>query len=86
MTQIEFIYNSYKINIQCQSDDKISNSIEKFLSKFNKKKEEIVFIYNGDKLDEELSFKEIANNLDKARNLMKCLLLIIYLKRKKKHL
>ena len=73
MTQIEFIYNSYKINIQCQSDDKISNSIEKFLSKFNKKKEEIVFIYNGDKLDEELSFKEIANNLDKARNLMKVL-------------
>ena len=66
MIQIEFIYNSYKINIQCQSDDKISNSIEKFLSKFNKKKEEFVFIYNGDKLDEELSFKEIANDLDKA--------------------
>ena len=71
MTQIEFIYKSLKTPIQCKEEDKISNIIEKFLTKVQKNKDEIIFIYNGNKLDEELTFKEAANNLDKISNLMK---------------
>ena len=71
MAQIDFIYTGIKYNIQCQEEDKIINAILKFLTKASKKKEEIGFIYNGDKLDEELTFKEAANNLDKISKLMK---------------
>ena len=71
MATIEFIYKSAKTPIQCNIEDKISNAIEKFLTKAQQNKDEIIFIYNGNKLDEELTFTEAANNLDKISNLMK---------------
>jgi uncharacterized protein (DUF2132 family) len=86
MAQIDFFYTGVKINIQCQEEDKIINAILKFLTKTTKKKEEIGFIYNGNILEEELTFKEVANNLDKISKVMKLLFMIIYRKTKKKHL
>ena len=71
MAQIDFFYTGAKINIQCQEEDKIINAIVKFLTKTTKKKEEIGFIYNGNILEEELTFKEVANNLDKISKVMK---------------
>ena len=73
MSQIEFIYKSVKTIIQCQEEEKISDAIQKFMTKATKRKEDVIFIYNGNKLDEELTFKEAANNIDKVNNLMKVL-------------
>ena len=73
MSQIEFIYRSVKTIIQCQEEEKISEAIQKFMTKATKSKDDLVFIYNGNKLDEELTFKEAANNIDKINNLMKVL-------------
>ena len=73
MSQIDFIYNNSKTIIQCQEEEKISEAIQKFMTKATKSKDDLVFIYNGNKLDEELTFKEAANNIDKINNLMKVL-------------
>ena len=70
MSQIDFIYNNSKTIIQCQGEDKLENIIERFLAKIQKKKDSIYFIYNGEKLEVELTFNEVANSLGKNNNVM----------------
>lgn len=71
MAKIEFFYEGAKTEIQCQLKDKLEISIKKFLNKVGKKEGSIFFIHNGVKLDEELTFEEAANVLDKISNVMK---------------
>ena len=69
MSQVEFDYNQEKIIIQCRPDEKMKEVIQKFLTKFdNKLSNEIFFLFGGNKLDEELTFNEIAKNIDKESN------------------
>ena len=70
MSTIEFIYNNLKINIQCKSEDKIKDSIQKFIIKTGKNINNLYFLYGGEKIKENLTFNELANNEDKARNQM----------------
>ena len=56
MAKVEFIYEGKKNEIQFKEDDKIG-----------KKNEDIYFLYSGQKLDENLSFNESLNNLDKDK-------------------
>jgi len=70
MAKVEFIYEGKKNEIQCKEDDKIGDIINKYLNKIGKKKEDIYFLYSGQKLDENLTFNETLNNLDKDKKTM----------------
>ena len=72
MTQIEveFIYEGPIINIQSKTDEKMEDIIKRFSSKIGKKKEELYFLYNGDKLNENLSLNSQAKDNDIKRNKM----------------
>ena len=70
MSSVEFIYLNAKTIIQCNPEEKMKNIIKKFLVKCDKMENEIFFLYNGVTLNEELTFNETANNLDKESNHM----------------
>ena len=68
---VEFIYNGTKMMIQCKEDDRMEDIIEKFIIKCQKKKDSLFFLYGGEKLDEDLTFMEVAKDIDKNCNLMR---------------
>ena len=70
MSSVEFIYLNAKTIIQCNPEEKMKNIIKKFLVKCDEMENEIFFLYNGVTLNEELTFNETANNLDKKSNHM----------------
>ena len=72
MTQIEveFNYEGTIINIQSKTDEKMEDIIKRFLSKIGKQKGELYFLYNGDKLNENLSLNSQAKDNDIKRNKM----------------
>ena len=71
MAKIEISYEGVTTEILCQLKEKLEISIKKFLTKMGKKEGSMFFIHNGNTLDEELTFEEAANALDKINNRMK---------------
>ena len=72
MEKINFIYNSFTTVIQCKEDDKLSVICERYLNKILKKKEELIFIYNGETLNQKsmnLTYHQMAKKLDKGKNI-----------------
>ena len=70
MSEIEFIYQGAKINIQSKSDEKIKEFIKKYTTKLGKSKEDLYFLYGGGILNENLTFETQANEEDKKINKM----------------
>ena len=71
MALVEFVYNGNKTLVQCKIDETMEEIIKSFLSKTEIKYENVYFLYDGKMLTEEnLSFNEIANELDKNRKQM----------------
>ena len=61
-----FTYNGMKIEIQWKKADKIKNIINRFCSKVNLDKTKLYYyLYNGNKINEELKFEETINKNDK---------------------
>ena len=52
------------MTIQCNIEDKMKDIINKFKNKIQNENKNLFFIYNGDKINEELKFKQIINNKD----------------------
>ena len=70
MAEVKFTYEGNNINIQCNINDKIKDIIKKFLRKIKKENVNLYYIYNGNEINEELTFYEQANQLDKNRKEM----------------
>jgi len=62
MAEVEFIYEEKNINIYCNKDDKMKDICEKFIHKSQIDKNSIYYLYNGDKINEELTFEKITND------------------------
>ena len=75
MNKVDFTYNDDNYFIQCNNDDKIKDIIDKFLDKAGKNRRGLVFLYNGQILNEELIFSKCANSLDRSLNYMNILVL-----------
>ena len=67
MAEVIFNYEGSNTSIQCNINDKMSYIIGKFLTKIEKKENEIYCLYNGNKINSGLTFNEQANDLDKNR-------------------
>ena len=71
MTSIEFDYNGKKTIIQCNNNEKLKDIFQKFLNKLGITKDSVYFIYGSNVvINEELTFDNISNELDKNRNKM----------------
>ena len=68
MAKIIFTYKGTFTTIECDFKDKIKGIIHKFISKiylYNEK--EISFFYEGNKVNQELTFDQLATKIDKER-------------------
>ena len=70
MNKVDFTYNDDKFIVQCSNEDKMKDIISRFLTKAGKERQNIVFLYNGLMINEELTFTQCANRLDRSRNYM----------------
>ena len=73
MSQVSFIYNGNKTNIQCNENEKMKDICQRFVSKIQVDKNKIYFSYDGkagNQFNEELTFMEMANSLDKTKKSM----------------
>ena len=61
-----FLGSQYKI--QCTKEEKMKDICDKLISKLGLNKNNIVLIYNGDKVNTDLTFIEQANENDKINN------------------
>ena len=73
MAEIIFNYEGVNTTIQCNENDKIKDIINKFLIKIQKQEDNLYYLYNGNKINNELTFNEQANELDKNRKIMNVL-------------
>jgi surface protein len=75
MTEVEFNYNGIATTIQCNRNDKMIDICQKFESKSQLKEKTIFYLYGGKeiKINNTITFDELANTNDKERNKMNIL-------------
>ena len=77
MAEVIFNYEGINTKIQCDENEKIEEIIKKILIKINNSQNNnLVYLYNGQKINNELTLKEQANELDKNRKKMYILAII----------
>ena len=70
MAEVIFNYEGINTIIQCEMDEKMKDIIDRFLIKLEKKENNLYYLYNGTKINYELTFNEQANDIDKNRKKM----------------
>lgn len=70
MSSIEFIYNGTITTILCNPNSIMKEQIQKFAEKSELNVKDIYCLYDGQKIDEKLTFFELANINDQNRNKM----------------
>ena len=70
MAEIELIYNELKTTIKCIENDKFEDIANKFCEKENINKNYICFIYEDHIIENNKTFKDLANSEDKKRKIM----------------
>ena len=73
MAKVIFSYIGKEIVIQCEKEDKMKYICDKFATKVEININSLLFIYGGDKINYELTYKQQANSIDNNTNLMKIL-------------
>ena len=86
MATLNFSFRGKKIDIQCSKDEKMKDICQRFSTKMGKKMEDLYFIYGGDRINEDLTFLQHANNDDKERFIMNIVVNEIEKQDENKHL
>ena len=75
MSKANVIFNLEGIDliVQCTTDDKMKDICQKYATKIETNINSLMFLYGGNQLNFNLSFKEQINSLDKDKNEMKVL-------------
>jgi len=76
MSKVKFSFNGVNTTIQCNSDTKMKDICLKYVDKTQINKKDIYFTYSGlsgPDFNEELTFYEMANQIDKENNEMNIL-------------
>ena len=76
MSKVKFSFNGVNTTIQCNSDTKMKDICLKYMVKAQINKKDVYFTYSGfsgPDFNEELSFYEMANQIDKENNEMNVL-------------
>ena len=75
MAEVEFIYKGISINIACKKNEKMKDICERFINEAKENKNLIYYLYNGDKINKELTLESVIN--DKNINKIKILVNLI---------
>ena len=67
MVEVLFICEGQQIIIQCNMEDKIKDIINKFKYKIKEEDNNLYYLYNGNKINEELKFNQIINNKEEKK-------------------
>ena len=71
MVEVFFNYKGIDTTIiQCNINDIMKDIINKFISKRENINKNVFFLYNGTKINEELTFSQQANEIDNERKIM----------------
>jgi len=62
MAEVEFIYKGISINIVCNKNEKMKDICGRFINEAKANKNLIYYLYNGSKINEELTLENIINN------------------------
>ena len=68
MSKTTFLFNTKEITIQCTNEELMKDICQKFANKVKIDVNNLLFIYNGNQINKELTFEEQANSFDKIRN------------------
>ena len=79
MSKVIFNYQGIKTTIQCSKKQPLKEIAKSLLSKIEIEIDididNAFFLYNGEKINKELKFEDLANEEDKERNIMEILLI-----------
>ena len=76
MSIVEFLYNNNPIIVQCNSNEKMKDIIQKFYTKSGCNPNSTYFIYSGSTIsNRDLTFSQTINSMDRQRNRMKILVI-----------
>ena len=70
---IIFLYKGQETKVQCNKQEKMADIFKKYESKVGINIANLFFIYNGNKINEELKFEEIINKSDINENIINIL-------------
>jgi len=73
MAKVVFNYKGVETIIQCNINDKIKDIYKKYETKIGKDISTLYFIYNGNKINDNLNLNEILNEEDKRRDIINIL-------------
>ena len=69
--KIIFTLNNVETTIQCSKDDKMDDICRRYSMEINKNNNNLIFLYEGKKINSDLNFNQQANMIDKNNNEMK---------------
>ena len=72
-TNVLFSLNGVNVTIKCTPEDKMKVICKNYSAEINKNIESLIFLYEGNKVNFELSFKMQANYIDRNNHQMKIL-------------
>ena len=70
MSSVIFLFQGNETKVQCQRTDKFKDISQRFTTKVQININKIYYIYDGNVINEELNFEQIANEEDKKRNII----------------
>ena len=70
---VVFTLDGVNLTIKCTTEDKIKEICEKYSTQITKNMNSLLFLYEGNKVNFDLSFKEQANEIDRNNHEMKIL-------------
>jgi len=73
MAEVIFNYKGIETIIQCNLNEKMEDVHKKYETKIGKDISKLYFIYNGNKINDNIFLNEIINEEDKRRNIMNIL-------------
>jgi len=77
MSKIIFNYNGQEVSIQCKTNEKMGDIFGRYTAK-SQIKNEIFFLYNGNKVSDSMEYSQIINEEDRNRNIMNILVHEVY--------
>ena len=73
MAKVLFSFNGKEITIQCSKEEKMKDICNRFATKININFNSLLFLYGGNKINFELTYRQSANSIDNNYNQMNIL-------------
>ena len=73
MSKVEFNYRGINTIILCQENEKMEDICKRYTNKSSIDINNVYFLYNGNKINLQLTYNQIVNDTDRQREMMSVL-------------